>query len=108
MMRWLLFVVGAAVSLPAQAQLTAPVKNGDTTITVTGSMTRESKVEMSDWRMAETPHVVVFSRGDEETLTRTAHNLEKLHFLVDRHRHHIRHSTVSCDHVRGFRCPAKT
>ena len=82
MMRWLLFLVGAAVSLPAHAQLTAPVKNGETTIMVTGSRTRESKVEMSDWRMAETPHVVVFSKGSEEDLLRTAHNLEKLHFLL--------------------------
>lgn len=82
MMRWLLFVVGTAVSLPAHAQLTAPVRNGETTITVTGPRTRESKVEMSDWRMAETPHVVVFSQGDERSLTRTAHNLEKLHFLL--------------------------
>jgi hypothetical protein len=37
---------------------------------------------MSDWRMAETPHVVVFSKGDEADLIRTAHNLEKLHFLL--------------------------
>ena len=82
MMRWLLFVLGTAVSLPAHAQLTAPVKNGDTTITVTGTRTRESKVEMSNWRMAETPHVVVFSQNDEKELRDTAHNLEKLHFLL--------------------------
>jgi hypothetical protein len=82
MMRSLLFVVGIAVSLPAHAQLTAPVKNGDTTITVTGTRDRESKVEMSKWRMAETPHVVVFSQNDEEELRYTAHNLEKLHFLL--------------------------
>src|SRR5687767_14619857 len=83
MTRWLLFVAAAAVSLPAHAQLTAPVKNGDMPITVTSTRTRESpKVEMSDWRMAETPHVVVFSLGDEKDLIRTAHNLEKLHFLL--------------------------
>jgi hypothetical protein len=80
MMRGLLLVVGMAASLPALAQLTAPVKNGDTTITVTG--VREKKVEMSDWRVAETPHVVVFSQNDEEELRQTAHNLEKLHFLL--------------------------
>ncbi len=80
MMRSLIFVFGIAASLPAHAQLTAPVKNGDTTITVTG--TRDSKVEMSDWRMAETPHVVVFSQKDDEDLRATAHNLEKLHFLL--------------------------
>jgi hypothetical protein len=82
MLRWLLFVLGTAVSLPAHAQLTAPVKNSDTTITVTGTRDRESKVEMSKWRMAETPHVVVFSQNDEEELRLTAHNLEKLHFLL--------------------------
>jgi hypothetical protein len=80
MMRSLLLVFGIAVSLQANAQLTAPVKNGDTTITVTGI--RDSKVEMSDWRMAETPHVVVFSQNDEKDLRETAHNLEKLHFLL--------------------------
>ncbi len=82
MMRSLLFVLGMAASLPAHAQLTAPVKNGDTTITVTGTRARESKVEMSKWLMAETPHVVVFSQRDEKELRDTAHNLEKLHFLL--------------------------
>jgi hypothetical protein len=82
MRRWLLFVAATAVSFPAHAQLTAPVRNGEQAITVTGTRTRESKVEMSDWRMAETPHVVVFSQGDEGDLIRTAHNLEKLHFLL--------------------------
>jgi hypothetical protein len=74
------FVLGLTAALPVHAQLTAPVKNDETTVTVTG--TRESNVEMSDWRMAETPHVVVFSQNDEEELRRTAHNLEKLHFLL--------------------------
>jgi hypothetical protein len=82
MLRSLLFIVGIATSLPAHAQLTAPVKNGDTTITVTGIRARESKVEMSNWRMAETPHVVVFSQNDEQELRSAAHNLEKLHFLL--------------------------
>jgi hypothetical protein len=86
MLRSLLFVLGMAVSLVAHAQLTAPVKNSApvknevSTITVTG--TRESKIEMSDWRMAETPHVVVFSQNDEKELRDTAHNLEELHFLL--------------------------
>lgn len=80
------FIVAAAalgVSAPVAAQLTSPVKNGDTTIVVTGTKADGTKkVEMSDWRMAETPHVVVFSKGDEKELVRTAHNLEKLHFLL--------------------------
>jgi hypothetical protein len=84
MTRSLLFVVVIAMSVAAHAQLTAPVKNGDTTptITVRGIKNREAKVEMSDWRMAETPHVVVFSENDENELAQTAHNLEKLHFLL--------------------------
>ena len=81
-MRWWLVIVGMIFSLPAQAQLTAPVKNGDLTITVTGTRIPKTKVEMSNWRMAETPHVVVFSQDDEKALRDTAHNLEKLHFLL--------------------------
>lgn len=82
-MRWLAVVLAAMSSLPAHAQLTAPVRNGDTTITVIGTRPRgEARAELSDWRMAETPHVVVFGRGDEAELRRTAHNLEKLHFLL--------------------------
>ncbi|MEN2749683.1 hypothetical protein [Sphingomonas sp. T9W2] len=87
MKRCLLFVACAIVAAPAHAQLTAPVRNGDTTITVTGRSTTGQKVdgkkvEMSAWRMAETPHVAVFSQGDEARLRATAHNLEKLHFLL--------------------------
>jgi hypothetical protein len=69
---------------PLAAQLTAPVKNGDNSIVVTGTKTGKSRhqVEMSDWKMAETAHVVVFSKGDEKALVRTADNLEKLHFLL--------------------------
>jgi hypothetical protein len=81
-MRWWLVIVGMIFSLPAHAQLTAPVKNGDLTITVTGTRIPKTKVEMSNWRMAETPHVVVFSQDDEKALRDTAHNLEKLHFLL--------------------------
>ena len=69
---------------PLGAQLTAPVKNGDNSIVVTGTKSGKSRrqVEMSDWKMAETAHVVVFAKGDEEALVRTADNLEKLHFLL--------------------------
>jgi hypothetical protein len=81
-MRWWLVIVGMIFSLPAHAQLTAPVKNGDLTITVTGTRIPKTKVEMSNWRMAETPHVVVFSQDDEKALRDTAHTLEKLHFLL--------------------------
>lgn len=82
-MRWLALVLASALSVPAHAQLTAPVRNGDTTITVTGTRPRgETQAELSDWRMAETPHVVVFGKGNEQELRATAHNLENLHFLL--------------------------
>ena len=76
-------VAGMALGVPAHAQIGGPVKNGDTQITVTGTrLPTSTKIEMSDWRMADTPHVVVFSQGEEEELRKTAHNLEKLHFLL--------------------------
>lgn len=82
MLRSLAAVLLLGLSVHAHAQLTGPVRNGDQTITVTGARPRQAKVELSDWRMAETPHVVVFSQGDEKKLRDTAHNLEKLHFLL--------------------------
>jgi hypothetical protein len=80
MLRSWLFVLGTAVSLPVHAQLTAPVKSGDTTITVTGI--RKSEAELSHWRVAETPHVVLFSPNREDEIRETARNLERLHFLL--------------------------
>jgi hypothetical protein len=79
----IILAVAAAVAWPANAQLTAPVKNGDNTIIVKGKKPAGGqRVEMSDWRMAETAHVVVFGKGDEKGLARRAHSLEKLHFLL--------------------------
>src|SRR4051812_28341564 len=63
----------AFAPLPAFAQ--APVR--DDSITVTG--TREAP---SNWRLAETDHVIVLSDGKESELVRIAHNLERLHFLL--------------------------
>jgi|ADGO01.1.fsa_nt_gi hypothetical protein len=80
MLRWMLLALGTAASLPAHAQLTAPIKNGDTTITVVGN--RKPEAEMSNWYVAETPHVIVFSEKSEEESRETALNLEKLHFLL--------------------------
>ena len=81
--RAMLLAAAACVAAPASAQLTAPVKTGDDGIVVTGIKTGKGrKVEMSDWRMAETAHVVVFGKGDEKGLARTADSLEKLHFLL--------------------------
>jgi len=83
MTRWSFLVLGMALSLPVHAQIGAPVKNGETQVIVTGTrMPATTKVEMSDWRMAETPHVIVFSQGGEADLRKTAHDLEKLHFVI--------------------------
>lgn len=52
-------------------------------IVVTGKKTPDGKeIPMSDWHVAETGHVLVFSKGDTQRLARVAHNLEKLHFLL--------------------------
>lgn len=40
--------------------------------------------QMSDWRRAETPHVVVYSDGSEADLMRVTRTLERLHHLLNR------------------------
>lgn len=62
-----------ALPLPALAQTAQPQEQ----IVVKGSLER-----MSDWRVAETDHVIVYSNGPVGELTRIAHNLERLHFLL--------------------------
>jgi hypothetical protein len=55
----------------------------DRPIVITGNRTADGKpIPMSDWRVAETDHVLVYSKGDQSELVRVAHNLEKLHFLL--------------------------
>ncbi|MCW3847502.1 hypothetical protein OF829_09625 [Sphingomonas sp. LB-2] len=61
--------------LPALAQVTPGQDQG---ILVQGQ--RGDKP--SNWRVAETDHVIVYSDGGEAELTRIAHNLERLHFLL--------------------------
>jgi hypothetical protein len=53
-----------------------PPTDGDQ-ILVTGR-----RGELSNWRMAETSHLVVVSNGSESELIRIARNLERLHFLL--------------------------
>jgi cytochrome c-type biogenesis protein CcmH/NrfG len=65
----------ALLPLEARAQ-TVPAEQ-DSGIVVLGS--REAP---SDWREAETDHVVVLSDGNERELVRIARNLERLHFLL--------------------------
>ena len=45
-------------------------------------LVRGSREQPSDWREAETDHVIVVSDGSEAELARIAHNLERLHFLL--------------------------
>ena len=40
------------------------------------------RAELSSWREAETPHVIVISNGSEDELVRVSRNLERLHFLL--------------------------
>ncbi|MBO9714956.1 hypothetical protein [Sphingomonas sp.] len=47
------------------------------TIVVEGSLNRKS-----DWWVAESDHVIVYSNGPRGDLTRITHNLERLHFLL--------------------------
>ncbi|MES2445399.1 MAG: hypothetical protein V4574_21440 [Pseudomonadota bacterium] len=74
-MRLLLCLGLFALPLPALAQ-TAPPQQ-DAAIVVQGSLEK-----MSDWRVAETDHVLAYSTGPQGELTKIAHNLERLHFLL--------------------------
>lgn len=82
--------LGAAAALlatsggPVAAQSLTPGQVGENnSIVVTGTRQPGAKpIPMSDWHVAETAHLLVFSKGDEKRLARVAHNLEKLHFLL--------------------------
>ena len=75
--RLLLPLAMALLPLPALAQVAAP----DPGILVEGQ--RETHpIPMSDWYVAETPHVLVYAKANDKRIVRIAHNLEKLHFLL--------------------------
>ena len=69
-----LVIALALLPLPALAQTAAQ----DQGIVVQGQ--RGDKP--SNWRVAETDHVIVYSDGSEAELIRLSHNLERLHFLL--------------------------
>lgn len=73
-----MFLALALFGLPAavQAQESNPPAP-ESAIVVQGMRDRPS-----NWRQAETDHVVVISDGSEKELARIAHNLERLHFLL--------------------------
>jgi len=59
-------------SVAAQAR-----PDADSDVVVTGTRSK-----LSDWRQAETSHVVMLSDGSEAEVTRLTRNLEWLHFLL--------------------------
>jgi hypothetical protein len=72
-----------ATSAPALAQSGSAGRTDEGAIVVTGKRTPDGKkIPMSDWHVAETSHVLVYSKGGTDRATRVAHNLEKLHFLL--------------------------
>lgn len=68
--------VAIAPPTPVLAQQ-ATQEPGAPPITVTANRERKS-----NWRVAETDHVLVYGDGDRSDVARTALNLEKLHFLL--------------------------
>jgi hypothetical protein len=79
-------VLGAVLALSsaaAAAQQTASQSGDDKPpIVVTGERNHGKPIPMSDWRVAETQHVLVYSKGDEKRLVNLARRLETLHFLL--------------------------
>ncbi|PTQ62886.1 hypothetical protein C8J45_10855 [Sphingomonas sp. PP-CE-3G-477] len=66
----------ACVAAPLAAQIVPPPSSGHD-IVVQGQRARPS-----NWREAETQHVIVLSDGPEREVTQIAHNLERLYFLL--------------------------
>lgn len=66
----------ACASAPLIAQI-APSPSSGRDIIVQGQRARPS-----NWREAETQHVIVLSDGPEREVTQIAHNLERLYFLM--------------------------
>ena len=77
------FLSALPSAVAAQSMIPGRVGSQEGDIVVTGTRQGDGKdMAMSDWRVAETPHLLVFSAGDPDRLRRIAHNLEKLHFLL--------------------------
>jgi len=69
-------MLGAAAIAPAAAQAQQGSNSGSEVL-VTGTRSK-----LSNWRQAETSHVILLSDGSEAEVTRLARNLEWLHFLL--------------------------
>lgn len=78
-------VLGAVLALSsvgaAAQEAGSQAGDGKPPIVVTGERGGKA-IPMSDWRVAETDHVLVYSKGDEKRLTNVARRLETLHFLL--------------------------
>lgn len=73
-----MILVLALFGLPASVQAQeSNLPARESAIVVQGTRDRPS-----NWRQAETDHIVVISDGSEKELVRIAHNLERLHFLL--------------------------
>jgi hypothetical protein len=72
-----LIMAGGAMALLAGTAAAQSVAGANSDIVVRGVRSK-----FSNWRQAETSHVVMLSDGSEEELVRLARNLERLHFLL--------------------------
>ena len=69
-------IIGLTSLVPPQVAAQAR-QESDSDVVVTGTRSK-----LSNWRQAETSHVVMLSDGSEAELTRLTRNLERLHFLL--------------------------
>jgi hypothetical protein len=74
---WSRLMIGGAIALLAGTAHAQAVAGAGSDIVVRGVRSR-----LSNWRQAETTHVITLSDGSEEELVRLARNLERLHFLL--------------------------
>jgi len=72
---WARLIASAALSTLLLPQ--AALADRTTEVVVTGTRSK-----LSNWRQAETSHVLVLSDGSEAELVRLTRNLERLHFLI--------------------------
>lgn len=85
MREWMIGCAALTLAAAASASAAMPQSADERKpIVVTGVVQRPDgkPIPMSDWHVAETDHVVVYSKGDVKELSRVARNLEKEHFLL--------------------------
>jgi len=72
---WVRLIASAALSTLLLPQAALADRTNEVVVTGTRS-------KLSNWRQAETSHVLVLSDGSEAELVRLTRNLERLHFLI--------------------------